>query len=76
MVRVNGVKELRGTTVEAKDLRGGASLVLAGLVCCGKTIVKNINFIDRGYDHLETMLTNLGANIRRVWVRKALYPYQ
>lgn len=63
---ISGAKELVGTTVEAKDLRGGASLVLLGLVAKGKTIVKNAHFIDRGYDHIEKVLTSLGANVRRI----------
>ena len=63
---VVGVKSLYGKTVEALDLRGGASLVLAGLVAKGETVVNNIGFIDRGYEQLEKMLASLGANIRRV----------
>ena len=63
---VRTTNELIGSTVEAKDLRGGASLVLAGLVAKDKTIVENINFIDRGYENFEDVLTHLGANIRRV----------
>lgn len=63
---VQGVETLNGTELEAKELRGGASLVLAGLVANGKTLVKNIEFIDRGYENLEKMLNKLGAKIRRV----------
>lgn len=63
---VHGVEHLTGATVSAKDLRGGASLVLAGLVARGHTIVENVHFIDRGYDHLELMLSHLGADIRRI----------
>ncbi|MBQ8615311.1 MAG: UDP-N-acetylglucosamine 1-carboxyvinyltransferase [Clostridia bacterium] len=63
---VEGVETLNATEIEAKELRGGASLVLAGLVANGKTIVKNIEFIDRGYENLEKMLNSLGAKIRRV----------
>ena len=64
--QVIGVNNITGSTVEALDLRGGASLVLLGLVANGKTIVKNIHFIDRGYDHLEKMLNSLGAFVRRI----------
>ena len=64
-VLVKGVKQLFGSTVSAKDLRGGASLVLAGLIAKGKTIVKNIHHIDRGYDRLEENLSSLGAKIKR-----------
>ena len=65
-VEVKGVERLTGTTVIAKELRGGASLVLAGLVAEGKTIVENAHFIDRGYEKIETMLSGLGAKIRRI----------
>ncbi|MBO5954667.1 MAG: UDP-N-acetylglucosamine 1-carboxyvinyltransferase [Clostridia bacterium] len=64
--KVKGVESLHGETIEAKDLRGGASLVLLGLVANGKTVVKNIHFIDRGYVQLENILNSLGANTRRV----------
>ncbi len=57
---------LTGATVYAQDLRGGAALVLAGLKAEGTTIVKNVHFIDRGYQNLEGVLTSLGANIKRV----------
>ena len=65
-VQIEGVEALKGAEIEAKELRGGASLVLAGLIASGKTIVKNINFIDRGYDKLEKVLSMLGARIRRI----------
>ena len=63
---VRGLSALRGRTVKATDLRGGAGLVLAGLIAKGKTIISDVHFIDRGYDHIEHMLSSLGANIRRV----------
>ena len=63
---VRGVRELYGARVTARDLRGGAALVLAGLKAHGKTCVEHAELIDRGYDHLERQLTSLGANIRRV----------
>ena len=50
----------------ATDLRASASLVLAGLVGSGETIVDRIYHIDRGYETIEEKLTNLGADIRRV----------
>ncbi len=65
-VVVKGVETLFGADLQAKDLRGGASLVLLGLVAKGKTTVSNIHFVDRGYENLEKMLGQLGANIRRV----------
>ena len=64
-VLVYGQNELRGCTVQAKDLRGGASLVLAGLVAKGETVVEGIHYIDRGYDHFEDVLNSLGADIKR-----------
>ena len=65
-VRVFGVERLEGKTLTAKDLRGGASLVLAGLVAKGFTKVENLQHIDRGYENLDKMLNLLGANIRRI----------
>lgn len=61
-----GVDELAGAPVMATDLRASASLVLAGLVAGGQTIVDRIYHIDRGYDCIEEKLSQLGANIRRV----------
>ena len=69
---VSGVNALYGSNVDALDLRGGASMVLAGLVAKGKTVVNNVGFIDRGYEQLEKMLASLGADIRRVWKQKLL----
>jgi len=61
-----GVDELAGAPVMATDLRASASLVLAGLVAAGQTVVDRIYHIDRGYDCIEEKLSQLGANIRRV----------
>ena len=61
-----GVKRLTGAPVMATDLRASASLVIAGLVAEGDTLVDRIYHIDRGYDHIEEKLTQLGATIRRV----------
>ena len=63
---INGVNSLSGATVEASDLRAGAALCLAGLAAEGTTVVRNIHFIDRGYESLEENLKSLGANIERV----------
>jgi UDP-N-acetylglucosamine 1-carboxyvinyltransferase len=63
---INGVARLQGASVLASDLRAGAALVLAGLAAEGETVVRNIHFIDRGYERLEQTLTALGANIQRV----------
>lgn len=64
---VQGVKRLTGAEVSARDLRGGAALVLAGLAAQGTTIVDNVKMhIDRGYDRLEIKLKKLGADIQRI----------
>lgn len=60
---IKGVKRLYGASVDATDLRGGASLILAGLNAKGKTIVNNAKYILRGYENLDTKLRNLGASI-------------
>lgn len=66
---IKGVKKLTGAKVAARDLRGGAALVLAGLVAEGTTIVDNIKtHVDRGYDKLEIKLKKIGADIQRVSV--------
>jgi UDP-N-acetylglucosamine 1-carboxyvinyltransferase len=61
-----GVKRLTGAPVMATDLRASASLVLAGLVAEGETVVDRIYHIDRGYENIEEKLQQLGAQIRRV----------
>ncbi len=65
-VLTTGVERLTGAPLMATDLRASASLVLAGLVGDGETIVDRIYHIDRGYETIEEKLTNLGADIRRV----------
>ena len=63
---VSGVRQLKAGKLKAYDLRGGASLVLAGLVAKGETIIENVHYIDRGYCHIENMLKSLGADIERI----------
>ncbi len=63
---IKGPAQLSGTTVMATDLRASASLVIAGLVADGETLVDRIYHLDRGYEHIEDKLTQLGAKIRRV----------
>lgn len=63
---VEGGNKLTGATVEARDLRGGASLVVAGLGAEGTTIIKGINHIERGYEDFEVCLSNIGADIKKV----------
>ena len=62
---VKGVESLEGTVVNASDLRASASLVIAGLMAKGKTIVRNIYHLDRGYENFEQKLMSLGASIKR-----------
>jgi UDP-N-acetylglucosamine 1-carboxyvinyltransferase len=63
---VTGVPRLSGATVMATDLRASASLVIAGLVAEGDTIVERIYHLDRGYDRMEHKLRGLGAYIERL----------
>jgi UDP-N-acetylglucosamine 1-carboxyvinyltransferase len=62
----SGVERLTGAPVMATDLRASASLVLAGLVAEGETVVDRIYHIDRGYENIEEKLSGLGAQIRRI----------
>lgn len=62
---VRGVRSLHGARVCARDLRGGAALLIAGLAAHGETVVEGAEIIDRGYERLEWMLGGLGARIRR-----------
>lgn len=61
-----GSSELKGAQVMATDLRASASLVIAGLVASGETIVDRIYHLDRGYESIEAKLGGLGANIQRI----------
>jgi len=63
---VEGVEKLSGATVMATDLRASASLVIAGLVADGETLVERIYHLDRGYDQMEAKLRGLGADIERL----------
>ena len=63
---VKGTPFLDGATVMATDLRASASLVLAGLVARGDTVIERIYHLDRGYENLEEKLNALGANVKRV----------
>ena len=63
---ITGTQKLYGATVSAHDLRAGAALVIAGLAAEGVTFVKNIHYVERGYEHLIGKLTALGAKIRRI----------
>jgi UDP-N-acetylglucosamine 1-carboxyvinyltransferase len=63
---VQGVPALSGATVMATDLRASASLVIAGLVAQGETVVERIYHLDRGYDQMESKLRGIGADIERI----------
>ena len=63
---MEGVPKLSGATVMATDLRASASLVIAGLVADGETLIERIYHLDRGYDEMETKLRAIGADIQRV----------
>lgn len=60
---INGPKQLHGSHVTAKELRGGAALVLAGLAACGETIIDGRHYIDRGYENICRDIAGLGGNI-------------
>ncbi|MCY1369888.1 UDP-N-acetylglucosamine 1-carboxyvinyltransferase [compost metagenome] len=63
---IEGIDRLSGATVMATDLRASASLVIAGLVAEGETIVDRIYHLDRGYDQMEAKLRGIGADIERI----------
>ena len=63
---MEGVEKLSGATVMATDLRASASLVIAGLVAEGETMIERIYHLDRGYDQMEAKLRGIGAEIQRV----------
>jgi UDP-N-acetylglucosamine 1-carboxyvinyltransferase len=63
---VHGVDRLAGATVMATDLRASASLVIAGLVAEGETVIDRIYHLDRGYERIEARLAELGARIQRL----------
>ena len=62
-LEIKGPRKLKGTNVIATDLRGGASLLIAGLIAEGTTVIDNCDVILRGYSHLTTNLRNIGAKI-------------
>jgi UDP-N-acetylglucosamine 1-carboxyvinyltransferase len=63
---IEGVEKLSGATVMATDLRASASLVIAGLVADGETLIDRIYHLDRGYDQMEAKLRAIGADIERI----------
>lgn len=65
MAVIEGVDELTSATLWARDLRAGAAMVLVGLCAKGETTIKDIKYIDRGYEGIEEKLSDLGASIKR-----------
>lgn len=63
---IDGVARLHGNTVCATDLRAGAAMVLAGLAAAGRTVVEQVEYIDRGYEDFAGKLSCLGADIYRL----------
>ncbi len=63
---ITGVERLTGAIVSASDLRGGAALVLAGIMAEGYTIVENVEYIERGYENFESKMQQLGAAMAKV----------
>jgi UDP-N-acetylglucosamine 1-carboxyvinyltransferase len=63
---IKGVPFLSGAPVTASDLRAGAALVVAGLAARGKTSIRGLHHLDRGYENIETKLRGIGANIQRI----------
>lgn len=61
---IKGVRRLYGANVKATDLRGGAALVMAGMVAKGETKIENIEYILRGYEKFDQKLKSLGIDIR------------
>ncbi|MEH6690439.1 MAG: UDP-N-acetylglucosamine 1-carboxyvinyltransferase [Pseudorhizobium pelagicum] len=66
MARIEGVDRLKGAPVMATDLRASVSLVIAGLVAEGETVVNRVYHLDRGFERLEEKLTRCGADVERV----------
>ena len=63
---IDGSENLYGATVTAPDLRGGASLIVAALGAVGETVIGGLGHIDRGYENIEKILADLGADIKRI----------
>jgi UDP-N-acetylglucosamine 1-carboxyvinyltransferase len=62
---IKGGTPLSGAPVEAPDIRAGAALVVAGLAAQGETEIIGLEYIDRGYERFEEMLSSLGAQVQR-----------
>ena len=62
---IKGPKQLSGAPVEAPDIRAGAGLVIAGLAAVGETEIIGLEYVDRGYERLEELLSELGGQVQR-----------
>lgn len=65
-VTIKGATLLKGKEIYSRDLRGGAALVIAGLIASGNTTINGLDYIDRGYEKIDEKLKNIGADIRRI----------
>jgi len=65
-VKISGPTKLKGSEIKSFDLRAGASLIIAALLASGKTVIRDIYQVDRGYEKIEERLQKLGADIRRI----------
>lgn len=63
---IRGVDKLKAAQLEARDLRGGAALVIGALAAEGTSSISGVNYIDRGYERMEKVLSSIGADIKRV----------
>jgi len=66
LCKVNGVSKLYGAKTKSPDLRGGAALILAALAAEGESEISNIYHVERGYENIECILNDLGADIRKI----------
>ena len=66
LCRVDGVKKLHEAKTKCPDLRGGAALIIASLVAEGESEISDIYHVERGYENIESVLKNLGADIRKI----------
>ncbi len=73
---IDGVIQYTGAQISSPDLRAGAALVLAGLAADGITIVEDVHFIERGYEHFEEKLKSLGAMIEKVQEEKEVHKFR
>ena len=73
---IDGVIQYTGAQISSPDLRAGAALVLAGLAADGITTAEDVHFIERGYEHFEEKLKNLGAMIEKVQEEKEVHKFR